>query len=124
MKHAPTIARVILGLIFFVFGLNGFLGFLPQPPLPEGAMKYMMGLMAAPYFFPLLKGTEVVVGLMLLANRYVSLALILLAPIALQIFLFHAVLAPEGTPMTVAILILGIYLAYTRRESYKSVLSK
>jgi uncharacterized membrane protein YphA (DoxX/SURF4 family) len=124
MKHASTIARILLGLIFFVFGLNGFLQFIPQPPLPDEAMKFMMGLMAAPYFFPLLKATEVIAGLLLLSNCFVPLALILLAPISLQIFLFHVALAPAGTAMAVVIIILGLYLAWTRKDSYKSVLSK
>ena len=73
----PAGARIVLGLIFFVFGLNGFFNFLPVPPPPEGAAtQFMMGLGASGFFFPLLKITEIVVGAALLANRFVPLALV------------------------------------------------
>ena len=83
-----TISRYLLGLIFFVFGLNGFLQFLPAPPLPESALAFIGGLASAPYFFPVLKGTEVITGLLLLTGIAAPVALVILAPISLQIFLF------------------------------------
>ena len=112
-------ARIILGLIFFVFGLNGFLNFIPQPPLPEAAMGYMGGLMAAGYFFPVLKATETICGLLLLANVATPLVLVILAPIVLQILLFHTILAPAGAPMAIALLVLGVIVAKSRWESFK-----
>jgi putative oxidoreductase len=87
-------SRLLLGVIYFVFGLNGFLQFLPMPPLPEGAMSFMGGLASSGYFFPFLKGTEVVAGLLLLTGFAAPLALIILAPITLNIFLFHFFLTP------------------------------
>lgn len=113
---------MLLGLIFFVFGLNGFLQFIPQPMPPEGALKFLGGLMAAPYFFPLLKGTEVLIGLALLTNRFVSLALVILAPIILQIFLYHTILDPSGAPMAVALLVFLLVSAWGRKESYQTLL--
>ena len=92
---APTAARIFLGLIFFVFGLNGFLQFMPQPPQPEAAGAFIGALAATGYMFPLIKGTEVVAGLLLLSGRFVPLALTLLAPIIVNIALFHTVLAPN-----------------------------
>src|SRR5690606_5513367 len=92
-QKLPTVARVLLGLPFVVFGLNGFLQFLPQPALEGDAATYMGGLAAAGYFFPLLKATEIVAGIALLSGRFVPLALTVLAPIVLQIFAFHAFLA-------------------------------
>lgn len=109
----PLIARIILGLIFFVFGLNGFLNFIPPPPnLPESMMAFMNGMMSTKYFFPLLKGTEVICGLLLLSGCFVPLALVVLAPIVLNIFLVHAFLAPEGLVLAIVIGLLEAYLAF------------
>ena len=78
---AKTAARLALGAIFTVFGLNGFLHFIPAPPPSGLAAVFVGGLGASGYFFPLLKGTAVAVGLLLLSNRFVPLALTVLAPI-------------------------------------------
>ena len=117
-----TAARLLLGAVFTVFGLNGFLGFLPMPA-PEGlAAVFMGGLGASGYFFPLLKATEVVTGLLLLSNRFVPLALTVLAPIVVNIVAFHLFLAPAGLALPVIITALGVYLAYTEREVFAPVL--
>src|SRR5688572_30206690 len=117
-----TAARLLLGAIFTVFGLNGFLGFLPMPP-PEGlAAVFMGGLGATGYFFPLLKGTEVVAGLLLLGNRFVPLALTVLAPIVLNIVAFHLFLAPAGMVLPLIMTALGVYLAYTERAVFAPLL--
>src|SRR3954462_1793472 len=81
-RFFPTIGRVLMGLMFFVFGLNGFFNFIPQPkdPVPEKAMAFAGALMATGYMFKLIKGTEVLVGILLLANRFVPLALAFIAP--------------------------------------------
>lgn len=114
-------ARLVLGLIFTVFGLNGFVGFLPMPP-PEGAAGEFMGALAATgYMFPLIKGTEVVAGLLLLSGRLPALALLLLAPIVVNIVLFHAVLAPSGLPLGLLALALGVYLARQYWPAFRSV---
>jgi uncharacterized membrane protein YphA (DoxX/SURF4 family) len=76
-RHAPTAVRVLLGLIFLVFGLNGFLKFMPQPPMPDKAGAFMGALAASGYMFPLIKSVEVVAGALLLSNRFVPLALAL-----------------------------------------------
>jgi putative oxidoreductase len=113
MRKLPLIARILLGLIFFVFGLNGFLNFIPVPPnLPEKLQAFTTGLMASGYFFPFLKGTEVACGLLLLIGAFVPLALVVLAPIILNILLVHAFLAPSGLPLALVICALEIYLAF------------
>ena len=112
MKKMPLIARLLLGLMFFVFGLNGFLNFLPAPPMPDKAGAFIGGLLASGYFFPFLKGTEVLCGLLLLVGAFVPLALIVLAPIVINIFLFHAFLAPSGLPVPIVIGVLLSYLAF------------
>jgi hypothetical protein len=120
-KHIPTAARYLLGAIFFVFGLNGFLGFLPQPPLaPEGG-AFLGALAATGYMFPLIKGTELVAAVLLLSNRFVPLSLALLAPITVNIFAFHALLSP-GLALPAAIIALQLYLAYAYRAQYRSML--
>lgn len=119
MSKLPMIARILLGLIFFVFGLNGFLNFLPQPPMPEAAGAFAGALAATGYMFPLIKGVEVLVGLMLLTNKFVPLALIILAPITVNIVLFHGALAPAGLALPVIITFLHVYLASTYKSAYK-----
>jgi len=119
-NKTATVARLLLGTIFVVFGLNGFLGFIPQPPPPEAAGAFLGGLASAGYFFPLLKGTEVLVGVALLANRFVPLALTVLAPISINILLFHLVLAPAPA-LPLAIIAAQLYLAWTHRAAFAEI---
>ncbi len=117
-RVAPEVARVLLGLVFFVFGLNGFLHFLPQPPHEGVAATFIGGLAASGYFFPLLKGTEVAAGALLLANRFVPLALVVLAPVVVNIFAFHAALDPTGLGLAMVLVALEIGLAWAHRKAY------
>ncbi len=117
-----TFSRLGLGLIFVVFGLNGFLNFLPMPP-PEGVMAtFMGGLAATGYFFPLLKGTEVLVGVALLSGRFVPLALTVLAPITVNILALHLFVAPEGLPIALVVTALNVGLAIAYRQAYAGLL--
>ncbi len=124
MKYLPTIARVLLGLMFFVFGLNGFLNFFPPPKsgVPEGAMEFGAAMMKTGFLLQLVKGTEVVAGLLLLLNRFVPLALVVLAPVIVNILLFHAFLAPSGMAIPVVILALELYLAWAYRAAFQPML--
>ncbi len=121
-RHLPTVARVLLGLLFFVFGLNGFLNFMPTPPVPAPAGEFLGGLAATGYMFPLIKGTEVAAGALLLAGSFVPLALVLLAPVIVNIVLFHLVLAPGGYGMLAVILGLELFLAWSYRDSFAGLL--
>src|SRR5436190_16417378 len=88
-------ARSVLGLIYFVFGLNFFLHFIPTPPSAGGvADAFIGGLFQSGYFFPMMKSIEVVLGAFLLIGLFVPLSLVVLMPISLNILLFHAFLAP------------------------------
>lgn len=120
---APHAARIVLGLIFFVFGLNGFLGFLPQPPLTGPSADFIGALAATGYMFPLIKGTEVLAGAFLLSNRFVPLALVLLAPVIVNIALFHFVLAPDSLAMVFVTLGLELSLAWAHRDAFRGVLA-
>ncbi|MEM9189836.1 MAG: DoxX family protein [Myxococcota bacterium] len=122
-KFGPIVARVLLGLPFVVFGLNGFLQFIPLPPYEGAAGTFMGGLAAAGYFFPLLKATEIVVGVSLLSGRFVPLALTVLAPITLNIFAFHAVTAGAGIGLPIFLLALQFYLAWAYRDSFRALLN-
>jgi hypothetical protein len=121
-KHLPTAARVFLGLVFTVFGLNFFLHFLPMPPAPPRAMAFAGALMASGYLFLLLKTTEVLAGLLLLSNRFVPLALAVLAPIVINIVAFHAFLAPAGLGLPVVMLVLELFLAWSYRAAFAPML--
>ena len=118
----PAVARIFLGLVFFVFGLNGFFHFLPQPPMTGPAADFMGALFATKYMFPLIKATEVLAGALLLTGRFVPLALTLLAPIVVNIAAFHAFLAPSGFGIVVPITLSGVYLAWAYRASFRGVL--
>jgi putative oxidoreductase len=124
-KYVTTGARVLLGLIFLVFGLNGFLNFIPMPPMPENVTAFMTGLMVAPYFFPVLKGSEVVCGALLLLRKQVPLALLILAPISLQIFLFHAIMTPgiSNLVMPSVIIVCGIVCARAQWDKFRHLFS-
>ncbi len=96
MEKLGFASRLLLGLIYFAFGLNGFFQFLPMkpPPLPQAAMAFVGGLMQSGYFMPLLSGTQVVGGFLLLTGLAAPFALVILAPVTLNILLFHLFLTP------------------------------
>jgi uncharacterized membrane protein YphA (DoxX/SURF4 family) len=104
-------ARVLLGLIFTVFGLNGFLHFLPMQAMDGPAGAFAGALAATGYMFPLIKVTEIVAGVLLLVGRLPAFALLLLAPIVVNIVAFHAFLAPAGLGLGLVVTALGIFLA-------------
>lgn len=121
-RHLPTAARALLGLMFLVFGLNGFLHFMPNPPVPTRAGEFLGALAATGYMFPLIKGTEVVAGALLLGGRFVPLALVLLAPVIVNIALFHLVLAPGAIGLLAVMLGLELFLAWSYRDSFAGLL--
>jgi len=123
-RRLPTIARVVLGLVFFVFGLNGFFHFLPQPPAPPRAMAFAGALFASGYFFPLLKAVEVAAGALLLAGALVPFALTLLAPIIVNIVAFHLFLAPGNYAVVGIVLAAEIYLAIVHRAAFAPLFAR
>ncbi len=99
MKIVAMIARYLMGLGFLIFGLNGFFHFIPQGPMPTGpAGDYITAMMTSHYMLPI-SALQIIGGALLLANRYVPLALTLLGPIIVNILLFHATMQPSGLPM-------------------------
>jgi putative oxidoreductase len=115
MKIVVLIARVLLGLLFFVFGLNGFLHFIHQPPPSGDAGTFLGVLFTSHYVVPILL-LQVAGGALLLIGRFVPLALVLLGPVVVNILIFHIVLAPAGLPLAgvTALLWLLVFVAYRR----------
>ena len=114
MKIVGHIARILLGLIFLVFGLNGFLHFIPMPP-PTGLAGQFSGALAASHFFTVVFLVQLVGGLLLLSNRFVALGLTILGPIIVSIVLFHALMAPSGLPMATLVTVSWIVVAVRTR---------
>src|ERR1044071_507561 len=127
MKHLPTIARIWLGLTFLVFGLDGFFHYSPMPKEapPEAAMAFGMAMMKTGYLFQLVKGTEAVCGALLLVNLFTPLALVVLAPVIVNIVLFNVRLGPStsGLVICAVIVLLELYLAWKYRHAYRPMLA-
>ena len=127
MKNKVSLgARLLLGLIYFVFGLNGFLNFIPIPPMPEAAMSFMTALGATGYFFPLLKATEVLCGAILLTGIAAPLAMVILAPITIHIFLYHAALTPglSNLIMPTVMIVLSLVAATKYWHLFRGLFSR
>ena len=115
-NKASTIARYLLGLVFFVFGVAGLFNLLPPPPdMPDRLQTFMTGMMAAGYFFPLLKGTETICGLLLLAGIAPALALVILAPITINIVLVHSFLTPGASELVIPLAMLVLHLVAAKK---------
>ena len=124
MKILTIIARILLGLIFVFFGSNGFLHFLPMPPLPQGVTgEYLHAFFASGYVY-VISGFQVVGGLLLLIGRFVPLGLTILAAIIVNIWAFHLLMAPEpaGLPPAVVVTILELFLVWSYRASFAGIL--
>ena len=114
-------ARILLGLVFFVFGFGYF--FMKMPPMDTTTAmgKFTSGLLASGYFFPFLKTVEGSMGLLLILNFWTPVALLVLAPIIIQILLFHSFLEPSGLPVALPILVLETFLAWANWDKYKGL---
>jgi hypothetical protein len=117
----PVVARTLRGLAVTVFGLNFFLNFLPQPPVPADAGAFL-GALVASKILTVVKIVEIATGILLLSNRLVPLALTLLAPVEVGILLFHGVYEPSGIPLPLVLVALTIFLAWTYRAAFAPML--
>ncbi len=114
MKIATMIARILMGLVFVGSGIAFF--FTTPPPMEGPMAQFFTGMMATGFFFYLLKGTEIICGLFLLSGFFVPLALVILAPVILNIFLVHLFLAPDGLILGAILGAIEIYLAFFSKE--------
>ncbi len=117
MRTVYTIARYLAGVIFLVFGLNGFLNFIPLPP-PVGVAGQFMGALSASHYLWMIFAFQVIAGLLLLANRYVPLALAILAPVIVNILAFHALMAPSGLPLAFVVAVLWALIFASVRPAF------
>jgi uncharacterized membrane protein YphA (DoxX/SURF4 family) len=121
MKIVTLIARILLGLIFLVFGLNGFLNFIPAPP-PTGVAGQYIGALFVSHYAVLIFLLEVIGGVLLLVNRFVPLAIAVLGPIVVNILLFHFLMAPEGIPLALITTALWLIVFYKMRQAFAPLL--
>ncbi len=117
MKIATIIARVLLGLVFFVFGLNKFLNFIHMPP-PSGEAGAFFGALYATHYLYVIGTCEVLGGLLLLRGRYVPLSLTLVGPVVVNILAFHIFMSHEGWPPAALVTVLSLFLLWRYRENF------
>lgn len=122
MKVAVLIARILLGLIFVVFGANGFLHFLPSTP-PPGAAGQFAGLLFTTHYYIVIFALQFIGGVLLLVGRYIPLGLVILAPIIVNILLFHIHMAPSGIGPGLFATVLWFIVFAAHRESFRGILS-
>lgn len=121
MKVAGLIARILLGLAFLVFGMNGFLAFIPGS-MPSGLAGQFLGALVQSHYVFVISGLQVVGGALLLVNRFVPLALTLLGPVIVNIFFFHLLMAPPGLPGAIFVVMLWGIVAFRHRQSFLGIL--
>ena len=120
MRIVTLIARILLGLIFIVFGLNGFLGFLSMGPMPTGLAGQFMGALFQSHYYWVIAALQIAGGVLLLVNRYVPLGLVLLGPVIVNILLYHIFLNPAGMGLALVVTVLWFIVFYDRRQHFMS----
>jgi len=123
MKIITVIARFLLGLIFLIFGLNGFLHFIPSSPPSGTAGQFVGALFVSHYLVPIFL-LQVISAVLLLVNRYVPLALTLLAPIIVNILLFHLLMVPSGIPLAIIVTVLWVLVFLSVRSAFSGLLQQ
>ncbi len=121
MKIVTLIARLLLGLIFVVLGLNGFLNFLSMGPMPSGLAGQFIGALVLSHYYWVVAALQVAGGILLLVNRFVPLALVLLGPVIVNIILYHAFLNPSGAGLAIVVVILWGIVFYSCRQYFSGI---
>ena len=121
MKILTMIARLLLGLMFVVFGLNGFLNFLSMGPMPSGLAGQFIGALVLSHYFWVVAALQVAGGVLLLVNRFVPLGLVLLGPVIVNIILYHVFLNPTGIALALAVTILWLIVFYAQRQYFAGI---
>lgn len=115
MKIASLIARLLMGLVFAVFGLNGFLHFI-KAPMPTGIAGQFVGAIFASGFWVVIFGIQVIGGVLFLVNRFVPLALVLIGPMIVNILCFHALMGAPGLPLAIVVAVLWAIVAIRNKQ--------
>jgi putative oxidoreductase len=121
MKIVTLIARLLLGLMFVVFGLNGFLNFLSMGPMPSGLAGQFIGALIQSHYFWVVAALQIAGGVLLLVNRFVPLGLVLLGPVIVNILLYHLFLNPAGILMAIVVTILWFIVFYAHRQYFSGI---
>lgn len=121
MKIITVVTRLLIGLLYTVSAVGYFLDFMPQPELEGPSAQFIMGLSATGYFIPFLKSIELICGLSLVTGKFVAVATIIIFPVTVNIFLYHAFLAPEGMIIPVLMMLANVFLAYAYWDRYKPI---
>jgi hypothetical protein len=120
MKILTNVSRFLLGFIFLVFGLNGFLHFIPMPP-PSGVAGQFLGSMFVTKYLLFVFAIQLIGGVLLLLNRYVPIALTILAPIIVNILLFHSLMNPSGLGLALFVTILWAVVFASVRSAFAGI---
>ncbi len=121
MRTAISVLRILFGLLFLVFGLNGFLHFLKMPPIPAPAGAFFGALGATGYMIPLLFATQILGGILLVIGLLVPVGLAILAPVVVNIILFHIFLDPAGLPLAIVVIVVEAILTGWYWQSFASM---
>ena len=121
MKIVTLIARLLLGLIFVVFGLNGFLNFLSMGPMPTGLAGQFVGALVLSHYFWVVAALQIAGGALLLANRFVPLALVLLGPVIVNIICYHVFLNRSGIAPAIVVVILWLIVFCAHRQYFSGI---
>ncbi|MGA2845544.1 MAG: hypothetical protein ABSF68_08990 [Candidatus Acidiferrales bacterium] len=121
MKIVALIARLLLGLLFLVFGLNGFLHFIPMKGLPTGLAGQFATVLMQSHYVLFVSALQIAGGALLLVNRYVPLGLTILGPVIVNIILYHALMDLAGLPLAIVVAILWAIVAYRQRQYFSSL---
>jgi putative oxidoreductase len=124
MKIVTLIARILLGLIFLVFGLNGFLNFLSMGPMPSGLAGQFIGALAMSHYFWVVAALQVAGGGLLLVNRFVPLGLVLLGPVIVNIICYHVFLNPTGAVPAAVVTVLWFIVFYGKRQYFSGIFAQ
>jgi putative oxidoreductase len=121
MKIVILIARLLLGLVFLVFGLNGFLNFLNMGPMPTGLAGQFFAALFLSHYIWVIAALQIAGGVLLLLNRFVPLGLVLLGPIVVNIICYHVFLNVMGWPLALFVTILWFVVFYSRRQYFSGI---
>ena len=121
MRIVVLIARLLLGLISVVFGLNGFLNFLSMGPMPTGLAGQFIGALSLSHYYWVVAALQIIGGLLLLVNRFVPLALVLLGPVIVNIICYHVFLNQSGAGVAAAVTVLWLIVFYVHRQPFSGV---
>lgn len=123
MKIAVIIVRTLMGLLFLFASITYFFNLIPAPEMSGPVKTFNEGMAASGYLFTLLKVTELLCGIAFVSGRYVALACVVIAPVIINIFLFHVFLGPESLPIPIALVLGNAFLAYANWDKYRPLLA-